>query len=344
MDAKITKKRLAHMLSYDWIKLVLAIVAAIVVWVLVFTTTATRITNTQRFVVCNYLGVQYGQKIKIYEGHSHEILEAEVVDNLRGGEETFYELFTANVEIGEGDVLMVANANTTKSEKKDEAGNPVLDGEGNPVYEYGNNYFEAFLKAYWHNCTRLDDSADGTQKGYFTQMKEYLGAFYEYSETEKTFGGITMKVANFDESTLNEQAVEQAFRARVKLTKDKRFKKEAQIAEGVQEDLKRIRSYASAYETFFENLEKGYIELTTVSIAITEQFTLEGAYGINLCPTSIGTMDSLKEQFYYYDADGKQTAKNINALFLRLNGLDVNYQYENILYLNALIKDVCTAL
>ena len=67
MDAKITKKRLAYMLSYDWIKLVLAIVAAIVVWVLVFTTSATRITNTQRFVVCNYLGVQYGQKIKIYE-------------------------------------------------------------------------------------------------------------------------------------------------------------------------------------------------------------------------------------------------------------------------------------
>lgn len=344
MDAKITKKRLAHMLSYDWIKLLLSIVAAIVVWVLVFTMTATRITNTQRFVVCNYLGMNYGQKIQIYDKYSYEVLEAEVVNNLRGGEETFFELFSANIEIGEGDVMMVANANTTKSEKKDEAGNTVLDGDGNPVYEYSNNYFEAFLKGYWNVCTRLDDSDDGTQKGYFTQMKEYLGGFYTYTETEKTFGGITMKVASFDESSLDEQAAERAFRARIKANKDKRFKKEEQIVAGVQDELKRIRLYASAYETFFNYLEKGYVELTTVSIAIDENFTLEGAYGINLCPASNDVMDSLKEQFYYYDADGKQTAKSTNALFLHLKNLDVNYQYENVLYLNALIEDVCTAL
>ena len=44
MDAKITKKRLNILLSYDWIKIILLAVAAILVWSLIFTMTATRVT------------------------------------------------------------------------------------------------------------------------------------------------------------------------------------------------------------------------------------------------------------------------------------------------------------
>ena len=70
MDAKITKKRLGHLLSYDWIKMILAVVLAIVVWSLVFTTSATRITNTQRFVVCNYLNTRFAYSATAYDGYS----------------------------------------------------------------------------------------------------------------------------------------------------------------------------------------------------------------------------------------------------------------------------------
>ena len=37
MDAKITKTRLAQMLSYDWLKIVGCALAVIFVWVLIFT-------------------------------------------------------------------------------------------------------------------------------------------------------------------------------------------------------------------------------------------------------------------------------------------------------------------
>ena len=54
MDAKITKKRIGRLLSYDWIKIVALAVAAIVLWSLIFTMTATRITPAQQFTVFNY--------------------------------------------------------------------------------------------------------------------------------------------------------------------------------------------------------------------------------------------------------------------------------------------------
>ena len=56
MDAKITKERLNRILSYDWLKIVGLAVVAIIVWTLVFTTSATRITPAQQFTVINYFG------------------------------------------------------------------------------------------------------------------------------------------------------------------------------------------------------------------------------------------------------------------------------------------------
>ena len=53
---KITKKRLNILLSYDWIKIILLAVAAILVWSLIFTMTATRVTPAQNFTIFNYTG------------------------------------------------------------------------------------------------------------------------------------------------------------------------------------------------------------------------------------------------------------------------------------------------
>ena len=161
------------------------------------------------------------------------------------------------------------------------------------------------------------------------------------SEEEKVFSGVSLTVATFDKDSLNEEAVETAFRARVKKNKDKRFKKESQIVEGISDEKARIRSYVEAYETFFSYLEKGYVELNNVSVKVTDEFTREGAYGINLCPSEQSPMKDLKDHIYYNNYDDVETAVNINALFMTFDKLDKDFQYENLLYLNALIKDVC---
>ncbi len=340
MDAKITKKRLEHLLSYDWVKIMFTAVAFVMIWVLVFLLTATKVTSTERFVVNNYLGISYGKDAKIYGGYSYGILEAEVVDNMRGGAGSFSDLFGANLQLSEGDVLMVADTPRSRTAELDENGEVLKDENGDTVYKYGDNYLHLLLRTHSRYITRLDDSEQG--KGYFTQMREYLAQFYTVkSEEEKVFGGVSLTVATFDKDSLNEEAVETAFRARVKKNKDKRFKKESQIVEGIPAEKARIRSYLEAYETFFSCLEKGYVELNNVSVKVTDEFTREGVYGINLCPSEQSPMKDLKDHIYYNNYDNVETAVNINALFMTFDKLDKDFQYENLLYLNALIKDVC---
>ena len=340
MDAKITKKRLEHLLSYDWIKMLIAAVAFVMIWGLIFSLTATKVTSTERFVVQNYMGVNYGRSAKIYGGYSYGILEAQVTDNMRSGAGTFGDLFESNLSLSEGDVLMVADAPRSRTAKLDENGNEVKDENGATVYEYGESYMHQLLRLYSRYTTRLDDSEQS--KGYFTQMREYLSQFYTVeSEEEKVFSGVTLTVANFDKDSLNEEAVETAFRARVKKNKDKRFKKEAQIVEGIELEKDRLNAYVQAYETFFDYLEKGYVELNYVSVKVTDEFTREGVYGINLCPSEQSPMKDLKDHVYYQTHEGVTTAVNMNAVFMTFDKLDKDFQYENLLYLNALIKDVC---
>ena len=53
MDAKITKKRLEHLLSYDWVKIMFTAVAFVMIWVLVFLLTATKVIHPEHILVGN---------------------------------------------------------------------------------------------------------------------------------------------------------------------------------------------------------------------------------------------------------------------------------------------------
>lgn len=334
MDAKITKKRLGHLLSYDWIKIVAVVIAAIIVWSLIFTVSATRITKTQRFVVYNYMGTRFGLGADIYDGYSHEIIEAEIVDNMRGGDETFQTIFDGNVATGEGDVILLADVPVSRTEKTDEQGNVVMNGE-EIVYEYGDSYLTQFMRSYVAHVSRLDDT--DTTKGYFTQMKEYLNRFYEIeNDNAATYGSITY--VTFKEDTLNTERIESEFRARIQANKDKRYKKEEQIVSAIPKEIERIKLYLAAYKQFFAYVANGDIAFTNVEVGLTETYTVSGVYGINLCPDETKA-PNMKDVIYYVDFDGKMQAQNTTALFLGLEGLDPNYQYENLIYINALIAD-----
>lgn len=330
------------MLSYDWVKVIGVIVAAIIVWSLIFTTTATRITNTQKFIVCNYRGVSFAKDGGL-NGFSYEILEAERVDNMRGGENMFSQLIQANMEVGDGDVMLVADYFLSREVKKDENGNEIKDGEDKPVYEYSEEtYLSEALTYYYNRFSRLDDTENSD--GYFTQMKKYLDKFYALTgEGEKTYGETVLVKAQFDENSLDKALVESEFRSRIQANKDKRFKKEEQITVGVAQEISRIESYLKAYNKFFEYADSGYISFTKSTLQITEAFSVTGTFGINLCPDE-QKMGGLKEYCYYVDFEGVVTAKNIHATFLSLDGLDKNFQYENLILINNLVDSYCTDL
>lgn len=352
MDASINKTRLGHLLSYDWIKILLVAVAAILVWSLVFTMTATRITTTQMYSVVNFYGSHFGSGLNNFSTYadslfSYEVLESSLVDVQAGGDEYVSTLLETRFVTGEGDVLFVSNTNDPKSktEKKDENGNVVTDENGETQYEYA-TYLQEFLHyGYYHNIVRLDDSEGNA--GYFTQMKNYLANFYTFTETEKTFGEVTMTVADFDETSFDGAKAERLFRERAQKNKDKRFKKEAQIQQGVADELARIQSYCEGYERIFEYLEKGYISFTVSTIQLTEQLSYTGVYSLNLCPNE-ETMSGLKDYVYHLELDEAEnyytSAAQMNAVFLGLDGLDADFQYETVLLVNKLVQTVCTEL
>ena len=141
MDAKITKKRLNIFLSYDWIKILLAAVAAILVWSLIFTTAATRVTQAQNFTIfvhCghdlieifNYTGTKGTSRFNSYSTllreknvFSYDILEISSTD-ITTGEQYSETLLQTRVSTGEGDALFAANINEGVTTKyKDDQGN-----------------------------------------------------------------------------------------------------------------------------------------------------------------------------------------------------------------------------
>ena len=83
MDAKITKKRLGLLLSYDWLKILGICVAAVLLWSLLFTTMATRATNGQRFEMYLYPGVRFANSVDVsslHERDKNDVLSYDVLD------------------------------------------------------------------------------------------------------------------------------------------------------------------------------------------------------------------------------------------------------------------------
>ena len=202
------------------------------------------------------------------------------------------------------------------------------DENGNTVYAY--SQLETFVYGYSPYLFNLDFDAEDS---YFGQMRAYLNRY---------FGG------DYKNGELNEELVESDFRARVKKTKDKRYKKKKQIEKGVQDEILRVRKYQNALIEFEEYLKAGAVSLTRTVIENSEDAEkplIDGIYSINLCPDT-ATMGGLSEQFAYQttytDENGvtqnTTSALNMNIAFFNMKGTADSFEYESLLYCNYLIR------
>ena len=345
MDAKITKLRLSRMLSYDWLKIIGTAAAAIVVWVLIFTMTATRITSAQTFTLCNYVGnvsldtefineFYKARKDGVFTG---EVLEQGVVDLPTNGEYAS-QVLQARVATEEGDVMFVSTQpdKATKYEEpvlNPETGEAVLDPEtGKPMKEtkYTATYLQTFLSGYRFDLHNLSLTSEN---GYFKQMENYLNRYYtDYQNAD----------------SLNEEKVEEAFLARIKRTKDKRYKKQAQIQKGVDEAIERMQKYREALLSFYKYLDEGVIALTETTYKQEGAYGFEftGTYSINLCPNE--KMSKLSKYVCYAveyedengDTQITTTAQDMNVCLFNMNGKEEEFRYEGLLYITHLIDSV----
>ncbi len=211
MDAKITKKRLTDNLQYDWIKILLCIVAAIFLLELVYTVTAVRVKTGQNFKVYYGSGVRSNNVASFYkllekeDVLSYDVFETNVEVLTKEYEST---VLSARMSVSEGDIMLLDNVltyNSVESKKDDERA--ATSSFKNMVNSYSMYDFDTLI---------LD-------------AESYLNKFYV-------------------DGVLNESNVEAHFRTRMK--KDNRFKKESKIKEGVKLEVKRIETLKRETEAF----------------------------------------------------------------------------------------------
>lgn len=228
MDAKITKKRLGLLLSYDWLKIVGICVAAVLVWSLLFTTMATRATNGQSFDMYLYPGVRLGESANLDTLHTrdrNDALSYDVLDlsftTLESS--TMDTILSAHFAAGQGDVLFSVDLEPTVDE---ESGEVTYNGLDN------------FISRYYSNALWLGTDMKGWQlpnsstekANYFADCEAYLNNFYD--------GG-------WETGTLNEEKVRSHFNERME--GDKRYKNEAQRELGRDNEVERIKNLRDAY-------------------------------------------------------------------------------------------------
>lgn len=336
MDAKITKKRLSHMLSYDWLKIVAVAVAVIIVWTLIFTMTSTRITAAQQFSVVNYFGnvsstydpkmddrAQAALKENVF---SYEVIETSLVD-VPSYQEQAYTILEARVATQEGDVIYVPDIQKADSEYE-----ITVDGKTEKRYD---SYLQDLVRRYGYSLYNLDPNAEN---GYFKSMEKFLNRYYE--------GG-------YEAGERNDELIKTDFLARVKKNKDKRFKTDAQIAQGIQDEIKRIQKYRDGLVEFYGYVQEGLVSFTHTTVydqETGEPYTrLDGIFSINLCPNK-DTMGGLKTVACYNEtvknAEGEDvpvpTALNMNVAFFYFKETEASFEYENLLYVNYIIRSVKT--
>ncbi len=315
MDAKITRQRLSRMLAYDWLKILGIIAGVILIWSIVFTMTATRITPSQQFTVFNHYANQGLQGTSFYDHYdktiengvfSYEIMETGAVDLATTEESYIFTICDTRFSTGEGDLIFlphIADASLAETELKDM------------------KYTETFYARYASMITDWET--------YLADARTYLNTYFN---------------GDYVSGELDERKAERDFRATVNATRDKRFRRESKLLQGIQDEFLRLEKYRAELLRFEGYLSNGVVALQSVSYTDGEN-TSQGNYALNLCPNET-TMSKLKDYVCYSvtgdDGKSKASAKDMCVMLLDLPGMNKDYQYETLLYVNDVIKQAYT--
>ena len=312
MDAKITKKRLGHQLSYDWIKIAGTCILAVVLLLVLFTTIATRPTAGQTFDFYTFYNVFF---------HSDEL--GTLDDLKRGGALSFdiqqlntYEVTSTGYEdmvlstrfaAGEGDVLVAADVGDVYAE----------DGSGALTDLSG---LKEFLYTYRGNCMWLgtdgqpytDDPAYSGMEfsNYFADCAAYLdkyfpGAGYHDAVTAGQYTALDTS-ATLDTET---GVVEADFRERMQ--GDKRYKTEEQIGEGIEDEYERLMNLRDAFVRVWNSVKTdGAIRVNEMTFSVDTNGdgtaeTYNWSYSFD-----ISGLENI-HNLLYYGADGSRAGLNL---------------------------------
>lgn len=319
MNTKITKKRLSEMLQYDWIKILLVIVAAIVLWELLFTTTAVRLTEGQFFKVFYYQTLQSDGIDGMYRfmedvDFSYDVL-SKGVENL--DEQYGKTILGLRLSVSEGDVIVVDNENKPHSAE---------DKKDNPLYNE-NSLYQVVDQYNMYGMEELLADAEG-----------YLAGFKEGA-------------------ALSDAKIEANFKRRMK--KDNRFRKKADYDKGVAEEINRIKAldkevadfrylfdnYA-ADGLFFKYTKFQYTYYSAGNENYKEEYEKqeEKFYALNAGYLASRKVDGKKNISDIMSLPETGKADDVGVAVFNFKSKQPDLQYETIVFLNALVREYSNLL
>jgi len=146
MENKLTKKRLSAFLSYEWIILIIAIVVSIIVWELIFTVSAVRLTSGQSFKFYYDENVDSRGIGDLYSYmQDNNVLSYDVLDFESESLTSDYNVLSVRLSVYEGDLIFT---DKVINEGKDVRVNSLIDSYGyslTELYSDAVNYLNQFL-------------------------------------------------------------------------------------------------------------------------------------------------------------------------------------------------------
>lgn len=299
MDARITKQRLGNLLSYDWLKILLAIAASVAVLVMFFTMVAARPTAGQTFTVYGYTDVVPGSDQTVL---ANRLQDKGVFsyDILKMQSESFYNnsyagaAYEARRSSGEGTVMFLSDYVSEADREAGKTGTLSMMASsaliGDTMYLF-------------YNPVK-----------FMSDTEEYLASFFA--------GDWRAAEAPSDE------AVRAAFEARN--GNDKRFRYSSEKYEkGVVQEEERILKLRADYLAVESAFESGTFTYT--------EYTAEDGktYPIAI---NVGRLPSITELYYYVDESGNRSAEQLNLMIFD-NGDNLgDLQYDTISFLKYLVE------
>ncbi len=303
MDARITKLRLQNVLSYDWIKILVTVVAAIFGWVTVLSLASTKPAYQQQMYFIYYED--------IYRGDDASTLEERLVDTKDVDGVFSYEIMDASS-------LYMSSSSTYASlalSARMAAGlySMMLVSDAVADEEAQTTYLQEFLGGYYPLVEEIDE--------YFSAAEAYLSPFYD---------------GDIENGTLNASYLEEQFRARNE--KDKRYRTEKNVQAGLLDEANRIEETRDALFTVLSAIDEGILTLTETQFTDFEkEETVGGTYAICL-----GTprMASMRKLMYLYDEEtATKYVDGVNVCFFKMSEEDQEYmRFEKLLYVAYLVN------
>ena len=344
MDIKITGSRFKNLLSYEWIKILVAIFAGVIVWSLMFTIFATRATVGEQFVLVVYENVYTQNQNKNYEVlrdmkekgvFSYDVLKTSVNPITSAGQYSASYMLSLRATTQEGDVMLISDGSLAKE----------LASQGGTSGESS------------AESTSQEDPSEEIKSAinarYFYDINEFLNDAKDYC---LTVGGGFITPNEDGSYTVNKDVIATYFRnVRMKSASNyrKTYRTEEQIKGAIELEIKRITDIYENYLYLSNAIKKaqdsgadflwyGDIYDYDEEGKLDETKPTTYALGIDLHKLNspfIGQKDMPKvEDTWYTYANGKTSSKGLVMCVFDFQYYQADLQYESLAFLTHIVK------